>query len=172
MERRFTSRTALDQTPWGGSATFTESSPTQGFLFIHRVNLWFVFVVCSAPILNNKLVRHPDGATSHLFKVMIPSRIRRRKLFCRIETAGIIYAPVFIIHQYALADDWWEVINAVVTSHQNQLDHHKNVPQVSKLLGKGKRLERICSLQRLKLIFFAWDVYHHCNMIALDCETD
>ena len=54
---------------------------TQGFLFIHRVNLWFVFVVCSAPILNNKLVRHPDGATSRLFKVKLPSKIRTWKLF-------------------------------------------------------------------------------------------
>ena len=62
---------------------------TQGFLFIHRVNLWFVFVVCSAPILNNKLVRHPDGATSHLFKVTLSSKIRRWKLFCKIS--GISY---------------------------------------------------------------------------------
>ena len=78
---------------------------TQGFLFIHRVNLWFVFVVCSAPILNNKLVRHPDDATSHLFKVTLPSKIRTWKLFCKIETCDIIFAPVFIIHQYAMVGD-------------------------------------------------------------------
>ena len=77
----------------------------QGFLLIHRVNLWFVFVfaVCSVSILNHKLVRHPDGTTSHRFKVVPALRNESAKH----EFVGVQYTgePIMMVHQYAAVDD-------------------------------------------------------------------
>ena len=169
VERRFTSHTALDQTPWGGPATFTETHK-DFFLFIESTSglcLWFV----PLPFL---ITSWSDIQMAQLRTYQSHASFKNKKMEIVLQNRNSWHHLCTCVHNSPICIGWWpgwEVINAVVTSHQNQLDHHKNVPQVSKLLGKGKRLERICSLQRLKL-FFAWDVYHHCNMIALDSETD
>ena len=115
--------------PWTGCFEVQQHShqtTNQGFLFIHRVKLWFVFVfaVCSVSILNNKPVRRPDGATSLLIqsRPCLEKWIGKTCFYLREDCAGG-GAPI--------CSGWWSgwgVINAVITSHQNLLDDRKNVP--------------------------------------------